>query len=123
MLPPPPDHLLMLLQGADRPRTQAQLAHLMYGVPVKPVGNAEIDQERASAIRAVQEACEELRRRSVALCSSGQGMWVARSAEEALDTYRRNRARAIRQLVNNRHLLKAARRMGDVQQTDLGLVA
>lgn len=88
------DHLRMhLREGKATAIKQADLA-AMCGVPV----------------RAIQEALEAAKRRGEpVITSSGKpaGVWLSFDVAELRDAYRRDRNRAIRQLVNNRGRLKA----------------
>ena len=63
------------------------------------------------SIRAVQAACEELRRTGYPVLSSGDGVKLAQTSEEALLCATALRKRAITQLVTSRALRVTARRM------------
>jgi len=80
------------------------------------LGNASVTQADMAfvlglTIRQVQSACEELRRAGHAVLSSGNGIKLAQTADEALLCAAALRRRAITQWVNARALRRTALRM------------
>jgi biotin operon repressor len=63
------------------------------------------------SIRAVQAACEELRRTGYPVLSSGDGVRLAQRSEEALSCAAALRSRAIHQFLTARALRRTATRM------------
>jgi len=97
------DHLRMhLMEGQQRAVTQRHLAEAT-GTP----------------LRAVQEALEGAKRAGMPIVTGSAGVWLSYDPAELLDAYRRDRNRAIRQLVNNRGRLKAIARLQGVHQETL----
>lgn len=99
------DHLRMhLLEGKQRAVTQRHLAEVT-GIP----------------LRSVQEALEAAKRAGECVVTGNEGVWLSYNWRELLGAYRRDRARAIRQLQNNRGRLKAIARLQrvEVQQQTL----
>lgn len=96
--------------------------HLAYGVK-----NARTQRQLAeatgSSVRAVQEALEGAKRSGLPIVTGSAGVWLSDDPAELRDAYRRDRNRALRQLVNNRGRLKAIAALEQVEQTTLGLVA
>ena len=122
-LPPAADLLELYLPGARRSaRTVPQLAHAIYGVPVNTVTDQDVNRERRTAIRRVQDAIGELRLRGVPVCAGEDGLWRAETATEAMEAYRSLRRRALTQLRTAAAVKRAAFGMQAVQTT-LGLVA
>ena len=64
-------------------------------------------------IRAVQAACEELRRQGFPVVSDGDGMRLAESGDEALACAAALRRRLVSQYLTYRSLRQTARRMAD----------
>lgn len=95
------DHLRMhLLDGEHNAVTQSQLA-----------ARCEIP------LRRVQAALEAMKRSGVPIVTGSAGVWLSNDPAELLDAYRRDRNRAIRQLVNNRGRLRAIAALQRYQQT------
>jgi hypothetical protein len=127
-LPSKEDHLLMVLsRSRGAALTYPQLAHQLYGTPVDPLGDAEQNRKRRSAIRGCQEAVERLRDRGEAICGGEDGMWLAQGSADAFAEYRRLRSRALGQIGRASRMKRAAFAMQRaelaVEQTTLGLVA
>jgi thiamine pyrophosphate-dependent acetolactate synthase large subunit-like protein len=68
-------------------------------------------------IRQVQAACEELRRAGQPVLSSGDGIKLAQTAEEALACAAALRRRAITQFLTARALRRTGLRMADQEAT------
>ncbi len=105
--------VLEVLIEATAPMTHAQIASRVHGTPVRPIGDAEEDRRRSSAIRSVQTDIGELRRRYLPVIPTGRGMWLARTPQEALEAARNLRSRAIHQIETAQALERAAERMAD----------
>lgn len=94
--------------------------HLMEGKP-HAVKQRDLAAACGVPVRAIQDALEAAKRRGEYIVTGSVGVWLSYSVEELRDAYRRDRNRAIRQLVNNRGRLKAIealqRAEGEVEQT------
>jgi hypothetical protein len=103
---------------ADLPDWDLLRMRLAYGR-----ANAQTQAELAKAcglsVRAVQEALEGAKRNGVAVITGSAGVWMSNDPDELRAAYRRDRARAIQQLVNNRGRLKAIRALAGVHQETL----
>lgn len=85
--------------------------HLSYGKQ-NAIKQPALAAACAISVRAVQEALEAMKQAGVpVITSSGKpaGVWLSNDPAELMDAYRRDRARAVQQLVNNRGRLKAIR--------------
>jgi hypothetical protein len=127
-LPSVADHLLMVLhRNPGKALTYPRLAHQLYGTPVDPLGDAEHDTTRRSAIRTCQEAVARLRDAGEAICGGEDGMWLAQTSAEAFTEYRRLRSRALGQIRRASKMKATAFKMQQaesrVEQTSMGLVA
>ena len=85
---------LRLLWGREHALTIAEVAVLAYLSP-----------------REVQKGIEELRRRGAPIVTGSAGVWLSADADEILDSYRRLRRRALRQLANLRTMQRTAEAM------------
>ena len=80
--------------------------------------------ERTGMVRReLEEAVRLARLDGEPIISGDKGLWLAESAAEALEMAERLRGRALNQLLTSRAMRATGRRMQDVQQTTLGLVA
>jgi thiamine pyrophosphate-dependent acetolactate synthase large subunit-like protein len=68
-------------------------------------------------LRAVQAACEELRRAGHPVISSGAGMRLAQTSAEALSCAAALRRRAVTQLLTSRALRRTGQRMKEAEDT------
>ncbi len=93
---------MRLSYGADNAITQPDLAKAC-GLP----------------LRRVQTGLEAMKRAGTPIVTGTPGIWLSDDRAEILAAYRRDRARAIGQLVNNRGRLKAVRALDQVEQTQL----
>jgi biotin operon repressor len=92
--------------------------HLAYGQR-NAVTQAQLAKATGISVRAVQEAMEAAKHAGIPIVTGSAGCWLSDSREELLSAYRRDRARAIQQLVNNRGRLKAIRALAGIEQQSL----
>jgi biotin operon repressor len=85
----------------------------------RPQTIADLSAKTLLSIREVQAAVEELRRRGVPIVTGSKGVWLTTSPDELLDSYRRLRRRALRQLANLRQMQRTAAAMRGVEQTTI----
>ena len=69
--------------------------------------------------RAIEESIQAARLDHVPIVSGSEGVWIASSAQEALEAAQALRRRAITQLITARALRHAGRRMAAVRQATL----
>jgi hypothetical protein len=69
--------------------------------------------------RVIEEAVQQARLERVPILSGSEGVWIAASAQEALEGAEALRRRAITQLVTARALRAAGRRMAAIRQPSL----
>lgn len=108
----------MHFEFTDLPDFDHIRLHLSFGRR-NAVTQAQLAKATGISVRAVQEAMEGAKWAGVPLITGNEGCWLSDSREELLAAYRRDRARAITQLVVNRGRLKAIRALAGVEQTTL----
>ena len=80
--------------------------HLLEG-EAHAVTQRHLAEVTGIGLRRVQTALEAAKRVGQPIVTGSAGVWLSYDVEELRDAYRRDRNRAIRQLVNNRGRLKA----------------
>jgi len=89
--------------------------HLAFGER-NAVTQAHLATATGLPLRRVQAALEGAKRMGQPIITGSPGVWLSSDAAELRDAYRRDRNRAIRQMVNNRGRLKAIAALEQYQQ-------
>ena len=100
-----PTERVLLLLTLDGPQTLDELAHRL-GLPR----------------RTVERAIQALRLGGHAIGSDDRGVWLAHTRAEGLEAYRRLRSRALEQLHTASAVKRAAYRLPEMDELNLGLV-
>lgn len=97
---------MTMYEFTDLPLDDLILMKLNYGQE-HALTQKRLAESCGGSVRAVQDALEGMKRAGRPICTGNAGVWLSDSADELRQMYRRDRARAIRQMVNNRGRLKA----------------
>lgn len=93
-------------------RDPSNTARVIEALDAEPQTLADVARRAGLPRRRVEEAIEAIRTDGIALvCSGPDGVWLARSLEEATDNIEARRRRALRQLVTVRGERRLLRRL------------
>jgi hypothetical protein len=105
---------MSLSRRRDAALTYDQLAQRMYGDPADPQ-TVEEKRTKTTHIRNLYDAVAELRLRGVPVCAE-RGLWRAQTAQEAMETYRSLRSRALNQIRTAGAMKRTALAMAKAEQ-------